>query len=189
MRYFSILIFFTSLAFTSCKSHSNSDSYEFSNSSDYTNTSGLENSNSSSENNNDGRIQCSICSGSGNVTCDICEGNGKKHCDDCAGDGWDNDGTRCLNCDGGGIVQCNTLKNCSACNGYGYGYLVPCSMCNGTAKKEDGTSCLHCLYEESSILNVGSSMLMGMIRNSTGDKGVILQDYPGYFFNPPNNVD
>lgn len=127
---------------------------------------------------NDGRVQCPSCNGNGTVTCSSCDGNGKRHCRSCGGDGWDNNGQRCLNCDGRGIVTCSTTETCSPCQGYGYGYLVPCTVCNGTTKKEDGTSCI--------CVGQFSSLLTGMFGQVLNVPGVIFKDYPGYYFTYPN---
>jgi hypothetical protein len=191
MKYVLSIIMIFLFITTSCDSNSHSNSNDFSESteivdstngeqivSDGENYSEETEQSTTEENQNDGRVGCPFCEGNGNVTCGSCDGRGKKHCGNCGGDGWDKNGNRCLNCDGGGIVACNTTVTCSPCQGYGYGYLVPCSICNGTTKKEDGTTC-SCAGQFSSILH-------GMFGEALGDQGVIIKEYPGYYFTYPN---
>ncbi len=198
MKYvFSITLFFL-LSVTSCDSNSNSKSSDFSESteivdstegeqvvSDGENNNYGEEQSTAGENQNDGRVGCPFCEGNGNVLCSRCDGRGKKHCANCGGDGWDKNGNRCLNCDGGGIVSCAATATCSACQGYGYGYLVPCSICNGSTKKEDGTTC-SCSSQFASITRDLLSSALGGLTESLPDQGVLIKEYPGYYFTYPN---
>jgi hypothetical protein len=198
MRY---VLFYTILILSvaiSCNSSTNSYSSDYSESSGMYDSVGGEEvysegenygeqgeQNSDDENQNDGRIGCPFCEETGNVTCGTCEGRGTKHCGSCGGDGWDNNGNRCLNCNGGGIVTCSTSITCSACQGYGYGYLVPCSICNGSTKKEDGTTCT-CSGQFSSLNRGLLGMVLGDLTKSLPDQGVLIKEYPGYYFTYPN---
>lgn len=138
---------------------------------------------------NDGRVDCPTCGGSIQLECGDCNGTGRRHCRNCGGDGWDPDGNRCLNCEGGGIVNCPTTRECKSCNGYGYGYLSACSICKGTAKNENGEPC--------SCTNMFHDMIGGMfsmILGNGGDdeisknlKGLTMKDHPGFLFFAPNN--
>lgn len=198
MKYLLSIILLFLFSATSCDSNSNSNSSDFSGDaeifdstagdqvvSDGENYNGEDEQSTSDESQNDGRVGCPFCEGNGNVTCGSCDGRGKKHCGNCGGDGWDNNGNRCLNCDGGGIVACNTTTTCSACQGYGYGYLVPCSICNGTTKKEDGTTCT-CSGQFASLTRGLLSDMLGGLAGNLPDQGVLIKEYPGYYFTYPN---
>jgi hypothetical protein len=98
-----------------------------------------ETSSSDNRDQDNGSVSCPTCVGNTQLECDDCDGKGRRHCRSCGGDGWDSDGNRCLNCEGGGIVSCPTMRECPSCKGYGY--LSTCSICQGTAKNENGEPC------------------------------------------------
>jgi RecJ-like exonuclease len=135
----------------------------------------------------DGRVSCPTCSGNTQLECDDCDGKGRRHCRSCGGDGWDSDGNRCLNCEGGGIVSCPTMRECPSCKGYGYGYLSACTICQGTAKNENGEPC-SCTSMFHDV--IGGLFGMMALNNGNDDisrnlKGISMKDHPGYLFYAP----
>lgn len=138
---------------------------------------------------NDGRVNCPTCAGSAQLECDDCDGKGRRHCRGCGGDGWDADGNRCLNSEGGGIVSCPSTRECPSCNGNGYGYLSACGICKGTAKDENGDPC-SCTSMIHDALGGYLSMMTGGGGNEEVSKylkGLSMKDHPGYLFYPPNS--
>ena len=81
---------------------------------------------------------CPKCESSGIIQCDKCKGSGRRHCRNCNGTGWDTDGRKCLNCGGGGIVDCSTTEECDYCDGQGYGRDSTCNLCGGTGLYPNG---------------------------------------------------
>jgi len=136
----------------------------------------------------DGRVSCPTCSGNTQLECDDCDGKGRRHCRSCGGDGWDSDGNRCLNCEGGGIVSCPTMRECPSCKGYGYGYLSACTICQGAAKNENGEPC-SCTIKFVHDYIGGLFGMMALINGnddiSRNLKGIPMKDHPGYLFYAP----
>lgn len=69
---------------------------------------------------------CHNCGGSGDVDCSTCNGNGETDCPGCGGSGEDDEGEKCEDCDGSGLV------NCEDCDGKGY---VTCEDCDGSGEE------------------------------------------------------
>ena len=82
---------------------------------------------------------CPVCESSGIIQCDKCKGSGRRHCRNCNGTGWDRNGQKCLNCSGGGIVDCSTTKECDYCDGQGYGRDSTCNLCDGLGCPTEAT--------------------------------------------------
>jgi hypothetical protein len=76
----------------------------------------------------DGRDECSECSGEGVVSCNDCFGDGDLLCEECEGDG-------CDECSKTGRVDCDTCGGglgklyCELCHGTG---RVNCDFCDGS---------------------------------------------------------
>lgn len=127
------------------------------------------------------------CAGSAQLECDDFDGEGRRHCGVCGGDGWDSNGNRCLNCEGGGIFSCPLTRECSSCNGYGY--LSACGICKGTAKNENGDPCSF-----TSTIHDALGGYLSMMTGGGGNEEVFkyligpsMKDYPGYLFYAPNS--
>lgn len=133
---------------------------------------------------NDGRVNCPTCAGSAQIECDDCDGRGRRHCRSCGGDGWDSDGNRCLNCEGVGIVDCPTARGCPSCDGYGFGYLSACSICNGTAIDEAGEPCSCTSIMHDAFGGYLSMMSAGSMNKEVSKylKGLRMKDHPDISF-------
>jgi hypothetical protein len=79
------------------------------------------------------------------------------------------------------------MRECPSCKGYGYGYLSACTICQGTAKNENGEPC-SCTSMFHDV--IGGLFGMMALNNGNDDisrnlKGISMKDHPGYLFYAP----
>lgn len=90
---------------------------------------------------------CDYCGGDGEVTCEECDGSGEIDCDECGGSGEDDEGEKCMTCDGFQLLDCG---NCN--KGY-----TQCDNCYGSGDQEKqgyvGADITHFLSIDSEIFN------------------------------------